>query len=481
MKLWGDNRRKSKQDGVKFILHIGSPKTGTSAIQSFLGKYSGKLLEKYSILYPKTGRIRDRGVNAVYPIHTFFPLSLNPFAKKIYGEQVNAKNLKNSLIEEIEISGPDVVLLSSEQFSQLNKEKILEFKKTYGFFVTSIIFYIRRQDTLIESLYKQYIKDHNNRTSQTFSEYVNEALSVGWEKNFLNYYTYLTYWKQAFPEAKIIVRVYDRKKFPKENIILDFLSVLGIDIPEAREYKIEVNPSISNLSSLVLRKINEKFNLSPEDHVKVVNYLLQLDKQEGSQIKTFFTLQERIEFLERFRESNEKLFREYFGTENQFVLSEEEIEFYKEQDKIPREVIGKAVEERYRKVLEFMKANGMLAKEGLFPRAHVNYLPNDFEFFRIDILNVNLLNGKLTISGLALPRKDIEENLKLTIKDAEGVKEVQWSLPSPVLGEQRKDNPKAKNARFRVDNVVVSSQPIEVFVNGKKIAEIRIEKISSSC
>jgi hypothetical protein len=30
-------------------------------------------------------------------------------------------------------------------------------------------------------------------------------------------------------------------------------------------------------------------------------------------------------------------------------------------------------------------------------------------------------------------------------KDAEGLKEVQWGLPSPFFGEQRKDNPKAKN------------------------------------
>ncbi|RLI75940.1 hypothetical protein DRP05_13825 [Archaeoglobales archaeon] len=53
---------------------------------------------------------------------------------------------------------------------------------------------------------------------------------------------------------------------------------------------------------------------------------------------------------------------------------------------------------------------------------------------------------------MALPKVDAEE-LKLTIKDAEGIKEVQWGLPSPFFGEQRKDNPKAKNARFRVDTM----------------------------
>lgn len=85
-----------------------------------------------------------------------------------------------------------------------------------------------------------------------------------------------------------------------------------------------------------------------------------------------------------------------------------------------------------------------------------------------------MLNDRLTIGGLALPKADAED-LKLTIKDVEGIKEIQWGLPSPVFGEQHKDNPKAKNARFRVDNVAVGDKPIEVFVNDKKVAEIRIE------
>ena len=77
---------------------------------------------------------------------------------------------------------------------------------------------------------------------------------------------------------------------------------------------------------------------------------------------------------------------------------------------------------------------------------------------------------------MALP-KDVEENLRPTIKDAEGIKEVQLGLLSPFFGEQRKDNPLAKNARFRVDNIVVGDEPIEVFINDKKVAEIRIENI----
>ena len=85
------------------------------------------------------------------------------------------------------------------------------------------------------------------------------------------------------------------------------------------------------------------------------------------------------------------------------------------------------------------------------------------------------MNGNFFV-GLALS-KDVEENLRPTIKDAERDKRSAIGFTSQFFGEQRKDNPKAKNARFRVDNVVVGDEPIEVFINDKKVAEIRIENI----
>jgi len=67
-----------------------------------------------------------------------------------------------------------------------------------------------------------------------------------------------------------------------------------------------------------------------------------------------------------------------------------------------------------------------------------------------------------------------------TIRNAEGVKENSVELPPPVFREQCKDDPKAKNARFRIDNIVVGDKPIEIYVNDKKVAEIRIESVSSN-
>ncbi len=196
----------------------------------------------------------------------------------------------------------------------------------------------------------QVVKHASSRLHIPFGVAIKDSYTL----KVIDYYGKLKSWKTVFPEAIILPRIYDRKLFLKGNVILDFLSVLGIEMPEAKEYKIEANPSLSHLSTLTMRKINEKFDLTPEEHSQVIKYLFKLDREEGSPIKTFFTLPERIEFLEHFRESNERLFNEWFGTENKFVLTEEEIKFYEEQDKIPREEIEKMVEDRYRKVLAYM-------------------------------------------------------------------------------------------------------------------------------
>jgi len=130
-------------------------------------------------------------------------------------------------------------------------------------------------------------------------------------------------------------------------------------MPEARDFKLEVNPSLSHLSALVLRKFNAQFEFPNEVHAKIVSFLLELDKKEGSPLKSFFTLEERINFLNRYKESNEKLFKEWFNSENRFVLSSEEIEFYKEQDEIlkDKDYLNKLIMERYERVLDFLKQN----------------------------------------------------------------------------------------------------------------------------
>ena len=302
---------------VKGYLHIGMHKTGTSAIQTFMYGLRRKLLEKYKILYPETGVLIVGGT----PGHHYMGFSL---IKSINVEQfIPPKSFEeyiNDLKVEILKTNPEIVIISSEVFDNIqDSHSFNRLKKGLNdiFNDMSIIVYFRRQDLLIESFYSQAIKHWSVKEKADFKTFVNRHKV---QSNLLNYDIFLERWNKSFPEAKIIPRIYDRKKFTEGNVMIDFFSSLGIDLPEIKEMQIEVNPSLTPLSSLVMRKINQNFDLSRNEHWKVFKYLLQLDKEEGSPIKTFFTLPERIEFLEHFKESNERLFSEWFNGKNEFVL-----------------------------------------------------------------------------------------------------------------------------------------------------------------
>jgi len=327
-----------EMSNMDLILHIGHYKTGTTSIQFFLYKYREILLEKYKLLYPLSGTPGNKEI--------FGQVLLAPHYSESSG--CDFDEVVNLLINEIASLEPIKVCISSEELCAHNATVHLLEKINYLFKKIIILFYIIRQDIFVEKSYKERLKNIESKITTNFRKSIQEVF------NLLKYDEIINNIKKvSHPDIQIVPRIYDRTLFPEGNVILDFLSVLGIDETEAMKYKIEMNPSLSHISALALWKINKQFNLRNEESLKVIHYLLKLDREEGSgPLKTFFTLDERIEFLERFRESNERLFREWFNSENKFILTQEEIEFYKEQDRIPKEEIERLVEERYQKVVE---------------------------------------------------------------------------------------------------------------------------------
>jgi hypothetical protein len=334
---------------MKLIAHIGLPKTGTSAIQKFLWENRKSLLKKYGVLYPESGSFNVSIYS--YKAHYKIAFCFDIFEEK--GLFFQKDEILSSLIDEIRQVMPEVVILSCETFSLIKKpEEFFESLRKFDFKEFYLVLYIRRQDLWFESSYKQVVK-----TGECSTFFSKKPIRIHLE--IIDFNRFLAKWIPFVLKDNIYIRIYDRKTLYLNNIVTDFCFVLskilkqdlGLD-DEFSNYN-NANPSLSHISTLVKLKINLNYKLTPKEHLEVSNYLLKLDREEGSgPLKTFFTLDERIEFLERFRESNERLFREWFNSENKFVLTQEEIEFYKEQDRIPKEEIERLVEERYQKVVE---------------------------------------------------------------------------------------------------------------------------------
>lgn len=89
----------------KVLFHIGPHKTGSTSIQHFMDA-NYKSLKKQDILYPKSGRIDNKGT--VTSLH--HPLIKSFFEKDQIDTETQIQNLK----DEIESSGAKVVIISSE-------------------------------------------------------------------------------------------------------------------------------------------------------------------------------------------------------------------------------------------------------------------------------------------------------------------------------------------------------------------------------
>ena len=338
----------------ELILHIGFHKTGTTAIQELCYRNREKLLNKIGIYYPDTYG---------FPGHYVYSFALNGyFPQWIPTELRKSENeLLFDLKKEIENAKPKRILISAEDFIGIpfKLRKVVEFLNPSRI---KILCYIRRQDRMIESLYNEHVKYIDSINFFTRFEYASYIS--------LNYYNYMKnlvgLLKKTSNEIEISLRIYQKDFNKKWDIIEDFCDAIGIKKSAFPEEKVEVNISLSPTSTEALKRIKRKYLLPIETFDRVVGFLYEYDRQHPSRIKTLMSLEDRKKILDFYRESNEKLFREYFKQENLFVLSKEEEEFYKEQESIPKEEIEREIEKKYKIILEFIKNESFLPRTKIF-------------------------------------------------------------------------------------------------------------------
>jgi len=160
------------------FLHIGTGKTGSTAIQHSLS-YNTNTLEKFDILYPKIKTVtRDYGL-----------VDHNRLAYAIFDNRatVDLDKVKQQL-QSLATTGKTIVL-SGEVFYMLPHERkytnyndyLIQKKEAIRktaellscFDETKIICYIRRQDLWFESIYNEQVKTWKH-SGISFNEYLND-------------------------------------------------------------------------------------------------------------------------------------------------------------------------------------------------------------------------------------------------------------------------------------------------------------------
>ncbi len=223
-------------------LHVGLPKTGTTAIQSALSKLNNQ------------GLLGEKG----------FDFFSDEIWKDIHEFWTTAseENFINSINSKVKESSKENILISNEGLSTTreyaDKEKIsIEFlvllKKALSEFNVKVIIYLRRQDLLFESWNAQSIK-------------------LGFAIKFSSIHDTDIFYKKFLDEVaelygkeNIIVKVYDRDLLYKNDSVCDFLNILNLDdlISEAQIH--HENESLSIESLKIINSFSKKYMLSEKD------------------------------------------------------------------------------------------------------------------------------------------------------------------------------------------------------------------------
>lgn len=270
----------------KLWLHIGTPKTGSTAIQRY-ARARRPYLASRGIDFLIRGR---RG-------------SYNDLAVRLRGgDRAGAAEICAGIKARIAESKAETLVLSSEMFTGVDPALLREALALDEPFETRILGYFRRQDRYLESAYKQKMKTGKVRPG--FQNYVDKFGIKGGE-----YLRIIKRWDDAWPDAGFVFRRFDPVAFPKGDVVHDFTTLLGLDIDaDGKPPSDEVANPTPSIDLLDLMQVVAKM---PEiDARKVFRDLpiAELPRFEGRAMSNA----EARALLDRFAPENEVLRQRFF-------------------------------------------------------------------------------------------------------------------------------------------------------------------------
>jgi hypothetical protein len=231
---------------MKYIIHIGSTKTGSSALQKFLYE-NRKKLSLQGFNYPEFGTDN----NAHHLIASLFHQN----SSNLHKESLKKCN-KNDFKKFLDTNTQKETFLSSEYFWNSDdkyKFEFINFLKNNGAIEVEIFVYIREITDWLQSQYNQTVKFGNGLG---FSQWLKKTIKL----KYINYYKNLLKWEEAGAD-KFTVRLYNENV---EDINKDFLTYQGLDLNKFNFDSKLINPS-PRTADIELLSIMNSLNVPKKD------------------------------------------------------------------------------------------------------------------------------------------------------------------------------------------------------------------------
>ena len=255
---------------LKLIIHAGTPKTGTTSLQTYLDKKQRKLRKK-GILYPHN---LEKLQNPSAPKHQWFEKNLVTTHLDNFLE--NFKNILSQVKEDTH-----TIILSSEgiynywwDFPDESKACLSELSKHFD---TEIWVWFREPLAFIESYYKQCIRNPQIEGNPCYGKDLSFAdmLEVDWFSQHLDYQGFVTECQTLFGKNNTGKNsVGENKVFAfnyEGDVVQQVIRKLGLATPHDNPTPRQ-NQSLNSASIALLRRVNH-YDITAKDKALLMPYL----------------------------------------------------------------------------------------------------------------------------------------------------------------------------------------------------------------
>jgi len=288
----------------EIVLHLGIPKTGSTALQVFLARNYGALLTR-SVDYFRMGEF-DLGLKGKIAAGNGVHIACSLLPEGQPRRIGNGQRYLAELDRLIEKSPADRGIVSSEMFASANRrmlEQFVEGLRSRGVRVQAI-YYIRRHDQFLSSSYVQQVRLHaHTEPPETY------VRMVATNNGFLRYYSFYRIMLDIFGAKHLICRSYDDAMQQANGVFGDFIDALGVAATGLSFEIPKVNTSVSAREVAMLLLLN-RFRPRRQFVDMVVENADKSPRQNPRH--NLLSRQLTLEIEELFREENSRLAEEYF-------------------------------------------------------------------------------------------------------------------------------------------------------------------------
>ncbi len=278
----------------RLIVHVGSGKCGSSAIQSFLAT-NAAALRADGILVP--------GVDLDLTSHqrgNQLRLFNHGMGTDGFEEDITFRLAK--LRRQMDEHGWHTLVVSAENL--LNPRGFHRlFQPSAEVFDIGIVAYVRRQDDLMVSAWQQW---HLKRY-ESFDAYAKKV------SGSLNWYDRLEPWRAGYGDSAMTVRIFARDRLEGGDVVADFGHHVGIDVG-CYQPVAEANKTLHERFNRVANTYRDVLFDGPHDHrfYTFLEELLGEKAYKDYRGSILLTLGQRQAIFEQYREANEQLRQQYF-------------------------------------------------------------------------------------------------------------------------------------------------------------------------